>query len=109
MVLPLVITTAVYLTIADGVKWEVLLAPDSTVDEAFAAQELSQFLTNASGSLVPTVDKRNTGAALTFAVGYEAATSVGLPPSELQGLGNESYIVTSNATGVAPQLQCVVI
>ena len=107
MALPRIIAAALHLTIAAGAKWEVLLAPDSTADEAFAAQELSGFLANASGSPVPTVGKRDAGAARTFAVGYGAAISVGLPPLALQGLGNESYIVTSNATGVAAR--CVVM
>ena len=83
-------------------KWEVLLV-DATADEAYAALELSSFLGNASGLAVPTVSKKAAAAGtLTFAVGYSAATSVGLAPSALEGMGNESYRVTSNASGLVP-------
>ena len=68
-------------------SWEILLASTATADEAFAAQELSGLLGNATGSAVPIVATKGS-ATLTLAVGYDAATSVGLAPSALDGFGN---------------------
>eukprot|EP01048_Picozoa_sp_COSAG05_P001539 COSAG05_NODE_52_length_23775_cov_49.471110_14_plen_340_part_00 len=97
----LLLATAAAAAAADipAAKWEVFLAPGATADEDFAAQELSGFLSNASGATVDVV-KAKGSASLTFAVGYGAATTVGLVPSSLEGLGNESFIVSSNASGL---------
>ena len=102
VLLLLFVCPATGLTRADA-KWEVLLASDATVDEAYAARELSGFLGNASGLAVPTAKQRSPNpGTVTFAVGYGAATSVGLAPATLEGMGNESYRVTSNASGLVP-------
>ena len=79
---------------------QVYLAASSTADEAFAAQELSELLGNATGSAVA-VGSSKASSGLTLAVGYGAATAVGLPSSALDNLGNESFVVTSNASGVS--------
>ena len=79
---------------------QVYLAASSTADEAFAAQELSELLGNATGSAVA-VGSSKASSGLTLAVGYGAATAVGLHSSALENLGNESFVVTSNASGVS--------
>ena len=67
-------------------RLQVLLHADATPDEGFAARELAGFLANASGNSVPVVAARgSSSASLTFAVGYGAATSVGLPAASLAG------------------------
>lgn len=78
--------------------WEVLVAEGSTIDESFAAQELSNFVSKALGRHVPTVGRASTSVDLTLAVGYAAAMSVGLTADILSGLGNESFVVTSNTS-----------
>jgi hypothetical protein len=84
-------------------RWAVFLAADATADEEFAARELSGLLANASGSAVPISHSRPTTAGtITYAVGYGASVKVGISPASLEGLlGNESYLVSSNASGLA--------
>ena len=80
--------------------WQILLKSTATPDEHFAAQELSGLLGNVTGSPVPIVALRFGPTPFTLAVGYDAATSVGLAASALKGLGNESWVVSSNASGL---------
>ena len=87
---------------------QVLLAAGSTADEVFAAQELSQLLGQAVGAPVPIVSAGRAGVATTIAVGYNAATGVGLPAAMLtSGLGAEGYVLSSNATGL--QSGCIAV
>ncbi len=88
-------------------SWEILLLGSATPDERFAATELSELLGNATGTAVSIVDTKRDSSTLTLAVGYDAVAAVGLPTSLLDGLGNESWVVTSNATGLASR--CIAI
>eukprot|EP01046_Picozoa_sp_COSAG06_P006963 COSAG06_NODE_333_length_17341_cov_7.601032_26_plen_123_part_00 len=83
-------------------SFEVLLAKTATVDESFAAKELSQMLSNVTGTAVPIVDTKGGGGSgtLTLAVGYDAATAVGMPPVQTQS------IQRSSETTVNPSVSC---
>jgi hypothetical protein len=84
-------------------SFEVLLAKAATVDETFAAKELSEMLSNVTGTAVPIVDTKGSGSGtLTLAVGYDAATAVGLPPVQTQSI-QRSYASTVN-----PSVSCCV-
>jgi hypothetical protein len=84
---------------------EVFLAPGATADEAFAAGELAGWIGNATTgsplqvSAAPPPFGGSSG--VTLAVGWDAATAVGMPPGSLDGLGNESFVVSSNTSGMA--------
>ena len=81
---------------------EVFLAPGATADETFAAAELAGWLGNATTGSPLKVSATPPPAGgssdvYTLAVGYDAATAVGMPPGSLEGLGNESFVVSSDA------------
>lgn len=91
--------------------FEVFLAPDATADERFAATELANWLGNATtGSplkISAAPPAAEAAAGTTLAVGYGAAMAVGMPPGSLMGLGNESFVVSSNTSGLSKG--CIVV
>eukprot|EP01043_Picozoa_sp_COSAG02_P030242 COSAG02_NODE_1923_length_10327_cov_6.211501_3_plen_253_part_00 len=83
----------------------IYLHSQSSAAEQWAAQELSGFIGNATGSSVPITSYNPTGPGLTtLAVGYRSATEsfCGLPADQLMGLGNESFVISSSRSGVKP-------
>ena len=101
----LAVPTAMNIYTSPAVDLAIFLAQDATADESFAAAELAGWLGNATAGKplkVATAAPPSGGAStITLAVGYGAATAVGLPAESLEGLGNESFVVSSNATGLA--------
>ena len=112
---PAATTADTSITSSAAASLAIFLAPGSTADETHAAQELAGFLGNATVGVplkISTTPPSSSsaqhrsstsahGGVITLAVGYGAATAVGLPPAWLEGLGNESFVVSSNATGLS--------
>jgi hypothetical protein len=85
-------------------QFSVFLAPTHSSIEQTAAWQMAALLANATGTVVP-VTPQPRGRGLTLCVGYAAAVSsvCGLRAAELHGLGNESFVVSSNSSsGVKP-------
>merc|ERR1712166_57397 len=75
----------------------VVLSPDASPVETFAASELSTYLDAMSKSLEVSPLAADAG---TIAVGYGAALELGIATSALQGLGNDSFLISSNHSGI---------
>ena len=80
-------------------SFSISLAADASPVERFAATELADWLGNITGTR-PATRTPDSATKPALAVGVGAATALGLPASALEGLGNESFVVTSNATGL---------
>ena len=68
--------------------------------ELFAATELRNYLGNMSSAEVAlhVADEKPDGDVI--AVGFDAATGLGLAASELDGLKNDSYVISSKKSGI---------
>ncbi len=76
-------------------------AGTASPNELFAAGELRNYLGNmSSGPVELVVGTMAEAAGPVIAVGYDAAVSLGVSASELTGLKNDSYIISSTRTGV---------
>ena len=81
-------------------SFSISLAADASPIEQYAAGELADWLGNITGSR-PTTAAPGAGAGKpTLAVGVGAAKALGLSASALEGLGNESFVLSSNASGL---------
>jgi hypothetical protein len=90
--------------------FRVFLASEHTAAESFAAYHHKEHHTKATLATVEITPQPVPGfAGIMLAVGHEAATdpACGLPADALQGLGNESFVVSNNRSGV--QHGCVAI
>ena len=96
----LIATLAAAAAAAPPQQFGVFLAPTHSSIEQTAAWQMAALLANATGTVVP-VTPQPSGRGLTLCVGYSAATSAscGLRGAELHGLGNESFVVSSNSSG----------
>ena len=79
--------------------FSISLAADASSIEQYAASELATWLGNVTGHR-PTTSLPASAAKPTLAVGVGAAKALGLPASALEGLGNESFVLSSNASGL---------
>jgi hypothetical protein len=76
------------------------VASTATPNELFAAGELRDYLGNWSSAPVALVVGEAAGGGPAIAVGYDAATSLGVSASALSGLKNDSYVISSAMAGV---------
>ena len=88
--------SATCVSISSCQQFGVFLAPSHSSIEQTAAWQMAALLANATGTAVPvSAEPRSRG--LTLCVGYGAATSAfcGLCAAELHGLGNESFVMST--------------
>ena len=99
----LLLFNAVHVSSSSTVYPKVVVSSVATEVERFAAQELERYLGNMSESLTaaatsdvsfPDQDEA------VIAVGYQASIALGLAPSELKGLSNDSFVLSSNRSGI---------
>ena len=86
------------LTPAENVKskYVILLAKDATVQEKFAADELSRYLKKSTGAIFPIVNSANLKKQPVIAIGNQAALQV-MPGLKTDDLGEEGIIIKSNS------------
>jgi hypothetical protein len=78
------------------------VASTASANELFAARELRAYLGNMSSSPVRLVvgDATAVRGGAVIAVGYDAAVSLGVAASALEGLKNDSYVISSRKPGI---------
>ena len=77
--------------------------PPWTCPQLAAARTLSEYLGNMSGGAVPVLvnsTASHPAGSPAIAVGFGAATALGVRPSVLAGLGNESLVVSAGRPGI---------
>ena len=87
-------------TAGDTPPFTVILAPNATAPEQYAASELATQLGAALGAAVPTLPRCASGAGRCLGVGPGAALALGLAPTALEGLGLEGYVIRSSNLSV---------
>ena len=76
------------------------VADDASDVELLAANELRNYLGNMTDAQVGLSIGSKLPAGDVLAVGYGAATALGLASSELEGLKNDSYVLSSSREGI---------
>jgi len=80
----------------------VAVSSKASVSEQAAAQWLASYLTNITSQKCVVTDPQSAKGKAQLAVGYEAATALGVNPSALASLGLEGYLVQAGV-GPVPQ------
>jgi uncharacterized protein DUF4838/glycosyl hydrolase family 67 len=78
-------------------EYVILLAHGASIQEKFAAAELSRYLKKSTGTIFPIVNSANFKKQAVIAVGNQAALLV-MPELKTDNLGEEGLIIKSNST-----------